>query len=91
MEGAVPETAESANQDWSEAPEKVSVPAPAFVMLTLAGVTWELPTCPAKLKFAGFTVSKAAEVAVVVVVGFTVRAMVAVLLASAWLVAVTMT
>lgn len=90
MEGAVPEKAESANQDWSVTPEKRSVPLPAFVMLKPAGVSWELPTCPVKFKFAGFTASTAA-VAVVVVVGFTVKAIVALLLESAWLVAVTLT
>jgi hypothetical protein len=94
VEGAVPEKAESANQDWSVTPEKRSVPLPAFVMLKPAGVSWELPTCPVKFKFAGFTASTAVVavvVVVVVVVGFTVKAIVALLLESAWLVAVTLT
>jgi hypothetical protein len=58
--GAVPEAAESANHGWSLTAEKVSVPPPALVTLTLAGVSWEPPTCPAKLKFKEFTVSTAA-------------------------------
>ena len=84
VEGAVPELAESINQGWSLTPVKVSVPAPAFVMLTLAGVRFVAPACPLKLKLAGFTVNTAAT-------GFTVKAMVALLLESAWLVAVTLT
>ena len=83
LEGAVPEPAESINRGWSLIPVKVSVPAPAFVMLTLAGVRL-VPACPLKLKLAGFTVSTAGT-------GFTVRAIVALLLESAWLVAVTLT
>jgi hypothetical protein len=75
LEGAVP--------GGSLTPVKVSVPAPAFVMLTLAGVRLA-PACPLKLKLAGFTVSTAGT-------GLTARAMVALLLESAWLVAVTLT
>jgi hypothetical protein len=53
-------------------------------MLTLAGVRLAVPACPLKLKLAGFTVSTAGK-------GFTVKAIIALLLESAWLVAVTLT
>ena len=84
VKGAVPEPAERVNQDWSLTPVKVRVPAPAFVMLKLAGVRLVVPTCREKLKLAGDTASTAPA-------GFTVKVTDALLLESAWLVAVTLT
>ena len=57
MEGAVPELDESTNQGWSLTSVKASDPAPVLVMLTLAGVRLDAPTCPEKLRLAGLTVS----------------------------------
>jgi hypothetical protein len=73
---------ESINQGWSLTSVKASVPAPAFVMLTLAGVKLEVPAGPEKLKLAGLTVSATTAA------GLTVKARVVLLLGSAWLVAV---
>lgn len=87
MKGAVPEPAESTSHGWSLDPMKESVPAPVFVMLTLAGATLELPACPAKRKLGGLTARTAGTADELV--GFTVKTTVALLLESALLVAVT--
>ena len=84
VEGAVPEPAESTNQGWSLTPVKLSDPAPVFVMLTPAGVGFDPPACAEKLRSLRFTVSAGAA-------GFTVKVESALLLGSAWLVAVTLT
>ena len=84
VEGAVPEPAESFNQLWSLTPVKVSVPDPEFVMLKLEGERVALPTCPAKLRLPGLTLSAGAR-------GVTVTTAVALLLESARLVAITFT
>ena len=84
MEGAVPEPAESLNQVWSLTPVKVSIPDPEFVMLRLEGERLALPTCPAKLRLSGLTLSADAR-------GVTVTTAVALLLESARLVAIAFT
>jgi hypothetical protein len=87
VKGAVPEPAESTSHGWSLDPMKESVPAPVFVMLTLAGATLELPACPAKRKLGGLTARTAGTADELV--GLTVKTTVALLLESALLVAVT--
>jgi hypothetical protein len=93
VNGAVPEPAESVKQGWSLTPVEARAPDPEFVMLKLAGDGLALPTCPAMLRPAGLTVSAGARGVTVSAGarGVTVTNTVALLLESAWLVAITFT